>query len=434
MQTENVSSLERRLDLAVPLAQFEAEVQKRIHKLARTVKMHGFRPGKVPLKVVAQQHGPEVRQEVLSESIQQRFAQAVKEQNLNVAGYPRIEPKPAEEGVQNMVFSAVFEVYPQVVLGDVGAMKLERPEVSVSEADIDKTIEILRKQRVVYTPVERAAASGDQVNIDYHGTLDGVEFKGGQAKGYTLVVGEGHALKDFEYPIIGMNPGENKSFPLTFPENYHAEDLAGKSVNFEVKLNSVAEAKLPEVDADFAKSLGIDDGDLAEMRAEVRKNVEREVKRRVQAKIKEQAMKLLVEAATLELPQALIEMEIERLQRYAAEDMGTRGLKMTESSFPASMFVDQAQQRVRLGLVLAEVVQANKLVADPAQVRILVDEYAESYEHPEEVVAWYYSSPERLAEVESLALEGSVVNWVLDRAKVVEQAISFDELMGNAKV
>ena len=431
MQTENVNSLVRRLDLAVPLAQFEAEVEKRIQKLARTVKMHGFRPGKVPLKVVAQQHGSDVRQEVLGESVQKRFSEAAREQNLKVAGYPQIEAKPAEEGVQDMVFSAVFEVYPEVVLGDIGAMSLERPEVVVADADIEKTVQILRKQRVIYTPVERAAATGDQVNIDYHGTMDGVDFKGGQAMGYTLVVGEGHALKDFEDAIIGMSPDESKSFAMTFPDDYHAKELAGKAVNFEVKLNRVAEATLPAVDADFAKSLGVEDGDLEKMRAEIRKNVEREVNRRVQAQLKDQAMKLLVTAATLELPQALIEMEIERLQHHAAEEMSTRGMKMPASAFPASNFVAQAQQRVRLGLVLAELVQGNKLVADPDQVRKLVNEYAESYEQPEEVVAWYYSSPERLSEVEAIALEECVVDWVLGRAKVVDKAISFDELMGN---
>lgn len=428
MQTENVSSLERRLDLAVPLAQFEAEVAKRIQKMARKIKMAGFRPGKVPLRVVEQQHGSDVRQEVLSEAVKQRFAQAIKEQNLNVAGYPRIEPKPAEEGVEDMVFSAVFEVFPEVVVGDITEVTLERPEVAVSDADVDKTIEILRKQRVTYAPVERAVATGDQVNIDYHGTLDGVEFKGGQAKGYTLLVGDGRALKDFEDAIIGMTPGESKTFGMTFPEDYQSKDLAGKAVNFEIKLNRVAEAKLPELDANFAKSLGIEDGDLDKMRVEIRKNVDREVKRRIQAQLKDTVMQVLVGASSFELPRALIEMEIERLRRFAAEDMAARGIKEAPH---ASIFVDQAQHRVRLGLVLAEVVKRNQLVPDPAHVRSLVDEYAESYEKPEEVVAWYYSSPERLSEVESIALEESVVNWVLGRTKVVNKAVSFDELMGH---
>lgn len=431
MQTENVSSLERRLDLAVPLAQFEAEVAKRIQKMARKIKMAGFRPGKVPLRVVEQQHGSDVRQEVLSEAVKQRFAQAIKEQNLKVAGYPRIEPKPAEEGVEDMVFSAVFEVFPEVVVGDIAEVSLERPEVSVSDADVEKTIEILRKQRVTFAPVERAVATGDQVNIDYHGTLDGVEFKGGQAKGYTLLVGDGRALKDFEDAIIGMTPGESKTFGMTFPEDYDSKDLAGKAVNFEIKLNRVAEARLPELDANFAKSLGIEDGDLDKMRVEIRKNVEREVKRRIQAQLKDTVMQVLVGASSFELPRALIEIEIERLRRFAAEDMAARGMKLSDVPHPPSMFIDQAQHRVRLGLVLAEVVKSNRLTPDPAHVRSLVDEYAESYEKPEEVVAWYYSSPERLSEVESIALEESVVNWVLGRTKVVNKAVSFDELMGH---
>lgn len=431
MQTENVSALEKQLDFTVPMAQFEAEVEKRIQRLARQVKMDGFRPGKVPLKVVAQQYGHEVRQEVLGESVQQRFNEAVKEKNLKVAGYPRIDAKPAAEGSQELLFSAVFEVYPEIVLGDIAATAVERPDVAISDADIDKTIEILRKQRVTYSPVERAVAAGDQVNIDYLGTIGGEEFKGGHAKGYTLVVGEGRALMDFEDAIIGMKKGKTKTFEMTFPADYHAADLAGKAASFEVTLNGVSEPVLPAVDADFAKSLGIEDGDLAKMRAEIKDNVEREVKRRIRAQIKEKALKALVDATSFDLPKALIEMEIQRLQGFAAEDMNRRGINPGNMTLPPAMFEDQAKQRVRLGLVLAEVVGANKLQPSPEVVRKLVDEYAESYESPEEVVAWYYASPERLSEVESMALEEAVVNWVLDRVKVIDKATSFDELMGN---
>lgn len=431
MQTENVSALEKQLDFTVPMAQFEAEVDKRIQRLARKVKMDGFRPGKVPLKVVAQQYGHEVRQEVLGESVQQRFNEAVKEKNLKVAGYPRIDAKPAAEGSQELLFSAVFEVYPEIVVGDIAATTVERPDVEISDADIDKTIEILRKQRVTYSPVERAVAAGDQVNIDYLGTIGGEEFKGGHAKGYTLVVGEGRALKDFEDAIIGMKKGKTKTFEMTFPADYHAAELAGKSASFEVTLNGVSEPVLPAVDADFAKSLGVEDGDLAKMRSEIKDNVEREVKRRIRAQTKEKALKALVDATSFDLPKALIEMEIQRLQGFAAEDMNRRGINPGNMTLPPAMFEDQAKQRVRLGLVLAEVVGANKLQPSPEVVRKLVDEYAESYESPEEVVAWYYASPERLSEVESMALEEAVVNWVLDRVKVIDKATSFDELMGN---
>jgi trigger factor len=431
MQTGNASALEKQLDISVPMAQFEAEVEKRILRLARKAKMDGFRPGKVPLKVVAQQYGHEVRQEVLGESVQQRFNDAVREQNLKVAGYPKIDMKPSPEGAQELMFSAVFEVYPAIVVGEISAATVERPEVAVSNADVDKTIEILRKQRVTYAPAERGAAAGDQVDIDYRGTLGGEEFKGGQAKGYKLVIGEGRTLKDFEDAVIGMKAGESKSFELTFPNDYHAKELADKTVTFEITLNLVAEPVLPAVDADFAKSLGIEDGDLDKMRAEIKQNVEREVKRRVRTKVKEKALQALLDTTSFELPKALIEMEIERLQKQAAEEMGARGMNAGDMSFPPAMFEDQAKQRVRLGLVLAEVVGVNKLRPSPERVRELVGEYAESYEDPEEVVAWYYSSPERLSEVESIALEEGVVNWVMDQARVVDKAISFDELMGN---
>lgn len=433
MQTENVvNSLERQLDISIPMAMFEAEVDKRIQKLARNVKMDGFRPGKVPLKVVAQQYGFQVRQEVLGEVVQSGFSEAVRQQNLKVAGNPRIEGKPSPEGSQDLVFSAIFEIYPEVVVGDISAVAIDRPDVVVSDADIDKTIEILRKQRVTFNAVERAAATGDQVSIDYHGKTDGEDFKGGQAKGYKLVLGDGRALKDFEDAVVGMKVGESKKFDMTFPEDYHAKELAGKLVTFEITLNSVEEPVLPVVDADFAKTLGIDDGDLVKMREEIRKNVEREVKRRIRTKIKEQAMKTLVESSSLDLPNALIDMEIERLKGYAAEQMGLSPEKAAEMSMPREMFEEQAKERVRLGLVLAQVVQANQIKPSAEQVRALVDEHAETFEQPEEVVSWYYASPERLSEVESIALEDSVVNWVLEQAKVVDKTMSFDELMGNA--
>ncbi|MBS4098248.1 MAG: trigger factor [Sulfuricella sp.] len=433
MQTENVvNSLERQLDISIPMAMFEAEVGKRIQKLARSVKMDGFRPGKVPMKVVAQQYGYQVRQEVLGEAVQAGFSEAVRQQNFKVAGNPRIDGKPSPEGSQDMVFSAVFEIYPDVVVGDISVATIDRPDVSVSDADLDKTIDILRKQRVTYSVVERAAATADQVNIDYHGKIGSEDFKGGQAKGYKLVLGEGRALKDFEDAVVGMKAGETKSFNMTFPEDYHAKELAGKSVSFEITLNGVEEPALPAIDAEFAKSLGIEDGDLGKMRDEIRKNVEREVKRRIRTNLKEQAMKALVEAVSFDLPKALVEMEIERLQGYAAEQMGMSAEKAATMSLPTAMFEEQAQQRVRLGLVLAQVVQANQIKPAPEQVRALVDEHAETFEQPEEVVEWYYASPERLSEVEAIALEDSVVNWVLEQAKVIDKAMSFDELMGNA--
>lgn len=434
MQTtqENTSQLEKRLDLAVPLQNIEAEVDVRLKKLSRTVKMQGFRPGKVPLKMVAQQYGGQVRQEVLGEAVQKCFEDAVQEQQLKVAGYPRIEAKSGQEGTQHLEFTATFEVYPEVVVGDLGAVEIVRPQVEVSEENVDKTIEVLRSQRVSYAPVERAAQNGDKVDIDYHGTLAGEDFQGGQDKGFQLVVGEGHALPEFESQLVGMKVGESKTFEVTFPEDYHGKELAGKTARFAVTLNRVEEPKLPAVDADFAKSLGVADGSLETMRKEIKESLGREVKRRVQDSVKEQVMKALLETTRLELPKALVEMEANRLMQRMQQDLAARGLRVQDIPFSPEAHMETARRRVALGLILAEVVKSQQLQAMPEQVRELVDEYAQSYEHPEEVVKWYYSNPERLAEAESLALESNVVAWALTRAKVVDKPTAFDELMGKA--
>ncbi len=429
--TENARSLEKRLDLAVPMAQIETEVENRLKRLSRTVKLHGFRPGKVPMKLVAQQYGGQVRQEVLGEAVQKTFAEAVREQNLKVAGYPRIEPNFSEKDTQSFEFSATFEVYPEVKVGELGGKTIERPAVTVGDAEVDKTIEILRTQRVRYEAAQRAAAAGDQVTVDYRGTLDGNEFQGGQAKGYKLVLGEGRTLKDFEGGIIGMQAGETKTFEVVFPADYHAQELAGKTAVFEVTLQQVAEAKLPEVDGEFAKSLGVESGDLGAMRAEVKGNLEREVKKRIDARVKDQAMQALLDVTPIEVPTALVDMEIDRLREQAIQSVRP-GAKPGDISLPAEMFADQARRRVTLGLILAEVVKANKLEAKPEQVRAMVEEHAQSYEHPEQVLNWYYGQPGRLGEVEALALEENVVAWVLQQAKVVDKPTDFDELMGKA--
>lgn len=430
--TENSSSLQRTLNLAVSLASMEAEVGNRLKRLARTVKMAGFRPGKVPMKIVAQQYSGQVRQEVLGEAVQKNFAEAVNAQKLKVAGYPRIEAKPSEGESRDLQFAATFEVYPDVVVGDISGVEIDRPQVVVGDAEIDKTIEILRKQRVTYAPAKRKAAVGDQVEIDYRGTLNGEEFSGGKAQGYKLVLGEGNTLKDFEGSIVGMKAGESKSFELTFPEDYHAKELAGKTVTFEVTLNQVAGAKLPEVDADFAKSLGVLDGNLETMRSEIKDNLEREVKKRIDSRVKERVMQALLDATPFEQPRSLIEMEIDHLRQQAGEDLRARGLTASgDISLPANLFEDQARRRVSLGLIMAELVNAHQLQAQPEQVRELVNELAQSYEEPEHVLAWYYAEPNRLATVESLVIEDNVVKWVLERAKVVEVTSAFDELMGN---
>jgi len=428
---ESLGQLERRLSVALPVEQIDTEVENRLKRLARTVKVHGFRPGKVPLKVVAQQYGSNVREEVMGDALQRSFSDAVRQQNLRVAGYPRFEVKTATPGAGQFEFSAVFEVYPDVKIADLSKVAVERPSVQVGDAEVDKTIDILRKQHASYESVQRGAAVDDRISIDYRGTLAGVEFKGGQAAGYQMVLGEGRMLEGFETQVTGMDAGETKKFDLTFPEDYHGRELAGKTATFEVTLNEVAEPRLPAADAAFAKSLGIEDGDLAKMRAEIKANLEREVKKRIQVKVREQVMQALLDNVQLELPKALLAAEIESLMQQTRADLQARGVNIANIPLDAAIFEEKARKRVALGLILAELVRAHNLTAKPEQVRAMVDEHAQSYEHPQEVLNWYYGSAERLREVESLALEDNVVQWVLGQVKVEEKPAGFDELMGN---
>jgi trigger factor len=351
----------------------------------------------------------------------------VREQNLKVAGYPRFE-----QGTQQFEFTATFEVYPEVAVGDISGKTVERPVIQVGDADVDKTLEILRKQRVQYQTASRKAKKEDRITIDYRGTIDGQPFQGGEAQGYSLVLGEGSLLKDFEKQITGMSTGESKTFELSFPADYHGKDVAGKTATFELKVSEIAKPVLPEVDAEFAKSLGIQDGDLERMRADIKANLEREVGRRVKAKIKDQVMQALLDATQIEVPKALIGQEAEKLMQQAGQEMAANGVNLQNVQLPADMFQDQAKRRVMLGLILAELIRTQSLAAKPDQVRAAVEEFAQSYEHPAEVVKWYYERAERLREVEALVMEDNVVAWALERAKVEDKPTAFDELMGNA--
>ncbi|MFN3545311.1 MAG: trigger factor [Thiobacillus sp.] len=427
---EVLEGLARRLDIHVPRDQFENEVQNRLKRLARNVKMAGFRPGKAPMSAVERQHGAGIRKEVLGDTLQARFGEAVQAHQLRIAGYPRFEPKSGESASTEMVFSASFEVYPEVKIGDLASGKITRPNVTVGEADVDRTLEILQKQRRTFEPVDRPAAEGDLVKFDFQGTVDGVPFEGGKGEDFSAVVGEGRLLKDFEQNLVGVKAGDAKGFDVTFPAEYGARELAGKTAHFEIQVKQVQAPVLPPIDAEFAKALGVADGDVDKLRAEVKQNLEREVKRRVQAKLKEQAMELLLQKSALDLPKSLVEMEAERLLKMTEADMQQRGVQTAKLS--TDMFTGQAERRVRLGLILAEIVQANKLVAQPEQVRALIAEQAQSYEDPDQVVQWYYQSPDRMGEIESLALEENVVAWVSGQAQVEDVETSFEELMGRA--
>lgn len=430
---ESVSNLERRLNISVPMADINSEVENRLKRLARNVKMAGFRPGKVPLKVVAQQYGEQVRREVLGDVLQKSFGDAVREQNIKVAGFPRFEPKTEAEASDQFEASATFEVYPEVTLGDVSQATVVRPVIEIGDAEVDKTLQVMRKQRVRYEPVQRAAAESDQAVIDYRGTIDGAAFEGGTAQDQAVVLGEGRLLADFEKHLVGAAAGDTRKFELKFPDDYHGKEVAGKTATFEVTVKRVAEPELPELNAEFAKALGIEDGDLGKMRAEVKANLEREVRLRVKARIKDQVMQALLDTTKVEVPKSLLELETRRMAAAARQDLEARGVKVGDMPIPPDLFEAQAARRVNLGLILAEAVKLHRLQAKPEQVRAMLEEHAQTFEHPDEVVKWYYQSPERLREIESLVIDDNVVSWALGVAKVEDKSTALDELMDKAK-
>jgi trigger factor len=430
---ENLGTLERRVSMSVPVQDIEKQVDERLKKLARNVKMPGFRPGKVPMKIVAQTYGPQVRNEVLGDAVQKSFTDAVKEANLRVAGYPKIEPrneKPAEGAPAVLEFSATFEIYPDVKVGELSGATIEQPKVTVDDAAVHRTLEILRKQRTKFVAASRPAQDGDKLTVDFQGTIDGQPFEGGKAENFIFALGEGRMLPEFEAAAGGMAAGESKSFTLKFPENYHGKDVAGKEASFTLTVKNIDAAQLPELDAEFAKSLGVADGDVEKMRNDIRGNVEREVKKRVEARLKNQAMEALLAAAPLELPKSLIEMEAQQLVQRAAQDLQARGVKLDQVPLNPQQFEDAAKRRVALGLIIAELARAENLQPKPAEVRAMVEQEAQTYESPAEVVKWFYMQPQRLSEMEAMALEANVVKWVLSKAQVKQKEISFDELMG----
>ncbi len=421
---ETLGTLERRVSVAVAADEVERKVDERLKQLARNVRMPGFRPGKVPLKLIAQTYGPQVRSEVLSDAVQKSFTDAVKEAKLRVAGYPKFE------NTKDLEFSATFEIYPEVKVGDLAAATIERPQVEVDDAAVDKTLEILRKQRTRFEPASRPAQDNDRLTIDFRGTIDGQPFAGGEAKDFAFALGGGRMLPEFEAAARGMSAGEEKTFELTFPADYHGKEVAGKKASFTMTLKKIDAPVLPELDAEFAKTLGVADGDVAKMRAEVRANVEREVKKRVEARLKDQALDALLAATPLEVPKALVGMEAASMAERAAADLKGRGIDPTQVPINPQAFEDTARRRVALGLIINELKQSENVNPKPAEVRAMVEQEAQSYESPAEVVKWFYMQPQRLSEMEAMALEGNVVKWVLAKAKVLDKPVTFDELMG----
>ena len=434
MQTnlEMLGELQRRAHMSVAVEQVESEIRKRLSHLARTAKIAGFRPGKVPLKMIARQYGPQVRTEVLNDAVNDTFVDLVQKENLRVAGYPRIEPRQDSTDQTRFEYTATFEVYPEVVIGDLSGVRIEKPVAEVTPADIERTIDILRKQRVSFEPAARPAARGDRVIVDFAGTIDGIEFPGGQAKDMPITVGEGRMLPEFEAALAGVVAGDNKAFELTFPQDYHGKDVAGKTAVFAMNVKAVSEPRLPPVDAEFARGYGVADGNLDHLHEEIGANLRLELKRRVNARIRDQVMEALRKSTPLAVPRALVEMDIQRQMQLAATELKSRGVEPTSEQLRPEIFRDAAGARVTLGLLVGELVKQHSLDATSEQVLALVEESAQSYEQPEEVVRWHYQDRTRLADFDAQALEQNVIAWVLARCQVAELQTTFAELTGVA--
>ncbi|MBT9507556.1 trigger factor [Rhodoferax sp.] len=430
---ETLEKLERKITLTLPVGVIQAEVEARLKKIARTTKMDGFRPGKVPMNVVSQRYGYSVHYEVMNDKVGEAFSNAANEAKLRVAGQPRITEKEASpEG--EMAFDAIFEVFPEVKIADLATAEVEKVKAEVDDSAIDKTLDILRKQRRTFAQraQDAAAQDGDRVTVDFEGKIDGEVFEGGKAEDFQFILGDGQMLKEFEDATRGMKSGESKTFQLAFPAEYHGKDVAGKTADFMVTLKKVEAAHLPEVNEALAKSLGIAEATVEGLRADIKKNLEREVKFRLLARNKAAVMDALVAKAELDLPNTSVQAEISRLLEGARADLKQRGVKDADKApIPDDVFRPQAERRVRLGLVVAELVRSNALQAKTEQIKAHIEELAASYEKPADVMRWYYSDNNRLAEVEAMVIENNVTDFVLSKAKISEKSISFDELMAQ---
>lgn len=428
---ETVSALERRLNASIPQQAIRSQVSERLKNIGRTVKIAGFRPGKVPTKIVEQYYGAQAWQDALSDALQHSFSEASQLNNLKVAGSPQFEVKTKDQNAEQIEYSATFEVYPEVVIGDLSGVPVERLVYQLTQADVDSTIATLRKQRTTYEKVDRAAQAEDRVIVDFVGKLGGEVFQGSEGKDVPVVLGAGNMLADFEAAITGMKAGETKSFDVTFPEDYHGKDVAGKQVNFTVTLHAVEAPHLPEIDGEFVKSVGIADGDVGKLEGEIRNNLTREVVRRLSARNKDAAMEALLKVTVFEVPRVLLEWEMQALMEQTMKDMEARGMNIKGMPLYPELFKERAEKRVKLGLILADLVQKHGLKARPEQVKAMIEDYAQSFDEAEQVIRWYAAEPRRMMEVENLVLEENVVSWAMGQAKTTDKQAVFNELMGN---
>ena len=426
VSVETTQGLERRMTVGVPAETVNDEIKKRLKQLASTQRIPGFRPGKVPLTVIKQRYGKPVRHEVLTEVMQRSFYEAIVQEKLTPAGPPRVEPRDGEGEL--FEFDAIFEVYPEVAVSDLSSLELEVVNAEVADADVDIMLDTLRKQRADWEKVRRMAKKGDMVVIDFEGSIDGETFEGGKGESVSVVLGEGKMLPDFENGLLKIKANEERDIEVSFPEDYQAEALAGKTATFKIKTHEVKGQKLPELDEEFIKQFGIEDGDVDALKAEVRKNMNRELAQTLKTRIKTEVLDKLANANELELPKSMIDQEVERLREQMMKQMGDRNV--TElPELPATLFEEQAVKRVTLGLVVAEIIKTNELKADADKVRTTIDDMASAYDEPEQVVNWYYGDKNRLAEIESLVLEDSVVEFIQTKAIVTKADVSFDEVM-----
>lgn len=430
---ETLSGLERRVELSVSMADVEKEVQAQLKRVSRTAKVAGFRPGKVPMSMLERTHAPGIRYDVINTQVGQAFEKAVVDSGLRVAGAPKLEPKTDGAPEDVLAFTATFEVYPEVSVPDLTQLAVKRAACAVSDAEVQRTVDILRKQRATYHPVERAAQDEDRVTLDFAGTIDGVPFDGGKAENFPFVLGQGRMLPEFETAVRGMKSGESKTFPLAFPADYGGKEVAGKTAEFAIKVSEVAEPVLPVIDAEFAKSLGQAEGDVEKLMADIRNNIEREVKVRTLARTKNSVMDALAEVAKFDVPAALLESETQSRMQAAREELKQRGMPDADKMpIPADVFKPEAERRVKLGLLVSELVKQAQLQAKPEQVRAKIEEFAQNYEQPAQVVSYYLSDRNRRAEIEAIVLEDNVVAHVLEKAQVTEDTVPFDQIMGTA--
>ena len=427
---ETLENLERKVTLSLPWSSINAECDKRLKQTARKARIDGFRPGKAPLSMIQSMYGAGIQNDVMNELAQKVFFDTAVAEGWKIAGMPRLEGVEGQDDKENFLFSGVFEVFPEVKVGDLSGQEVEKVTASVGDAEVEKTIDILRQQRTRFNHTERAAKDGDRVIIDFAGKIDGEAFAGGSAENYAFVLGQGQMLPEFETGVNGLKEGESKDVEVNFPEDYHGKEVAGKTAVFTITVHNVAEPVLPEVDADFAKALGIADGDVAKMREEIKKNVAREVKRRVDARNTDAVMNALRKAHSFDLPQAFVKDEAQRLADEMKQNFAQQGLDASNFDLPADMFTERAEQRVALGLLLPALVEEFKLQATDEQVKAIIADVADSYEDPQEVMDWYFEDRSRLAGPTNLAVEANVVDYVLGKANVTEKALSFEEVMG----